>query len=101
MIKETYTTAHVDVPKPDGTVFRITMHGPLTAEDEQVLRVIESAPLLLDAVERLVKLNMPLAGEPTHEELVDFWEYEKSVGRGEADDQLFVLAALKAARGSQ
>ena len=54
---------------------------------------------LLEALERMVKLNMPLTGAPSHAELVEFWEYEKTQGRGEADDQLFVLAAIAKARG--
>lgn len=61
--------------------------------------LMAEAPRLLEAVERLVNLNLPLTGNPTHEQLVEFWEYEKTVGRGEADDQLFVLSVLKAARG--
>lgn len=56
---------------------------------------------LLEAVERLVQLNMPLTGNPTHEQLVEFWQYEKSVGRGEADDQLFVLEVIDRAKAVQ
>ena len=71
------------------------------AEAEYNARLLLAAPSLLEAVERLVKLNMPLTGNPTHEHLVEFWEYEKTQGRGEADDQLFVLSVLRAVRGEQ
>lgn len=51
---------------------------------------------LLEALERT--LQQPLTGSPSHERLVEFWEYEKSQGRGDADDQLFALAAIAKAK---
>lgn len=71
------------------------------AEASANARLLRASPLLLEALERLVKLDMPLTGDPSHERLVEFWEWEKTQGREEADDQLFVLTALQAARGVQ
>ncbi|MNQ48352.1 hypothetical protein D3C85_622280 [compost metagenome] len=49
---------------------------------------------LIDALSRLLKNDCPLTGNPSYEQLVEHWEYEKSQGRGEADDQLFALRTL-------
>ena len=61
------------------------------------LDLILAAPDLLEALQRT--LYQPLTGNPPHERLVEFWEYEKTQGRGEADDMLFALAAIKKALG--
>lgn len=55
---------------------------------------------LLTALRRIMDLECPLTGNPTHAELVEHWEYEKTQGRGEADDRLFALAAIARATGS-
>lgn len=66
---------------------------------KQVDQIKRHAVELLEALERLMNLDCPLTGNPSHERLVEFWEYEKSQGRGEADDQLFALSAIAKAKG--
>lgn len=67
MIKETFTTAKIDIPKPDGSVFRIEIRGALSTEDEQLLRVVEAAPKIYD----LLKALLPLVRESVMRELDD------------------------------
>jgi len=69
-------------------------------DNPEIARLIAAAPALLDACERLMAIHCPLAGNPSHERLDAFWEYEKTQGRGEADDQLFALAAIAKATES-
>jgi hypothetical protein len=52
----------------------------------------------LAALTRLVARHTPFTGHPSHAALVEFWEAEKAQGRGEADDQLFALAAIAACK---
>ena len=52
---------------------------------------------LLSALIKLLENDRPLSGNPTHAQLVEHWEYEKTQGRGEADDQLFALSLVKGA----
>lgn len=59
--------------------------------------LIAAAPDLLEALQRT--LYQPLTGNPSYEGLVEFWEYEKEQGRGEADDMLFALATIEKALG--
>lgn len=54
---------------------------------------------LLAALEALMGNDCPLTGNPTHEELVEHWEYEDSVGRGEAKDRLVALRVIAKAKG--
>lgn len=54
---------------------------------------------LLKALKQIMDNACPLTGNPSHAELVEHWEYEKTQGRGEADDQLFALAAIAKATG--
>lgn len=56
---------------------------------------------LLDALKRVMDVDCPLNGDPSHKELVEHWEYEKTQGRGEADDRLFALAAIAKADTAQ
>lgn len=63
--------------------------------------LIAAAPDLLEAIQRLMANHCPLTGIQTHESLVDFWEYEKTQGRGEADDELFALAAIAKANNQK
>lgn len=53
---------------------------------------------LVEALRRVMDLDCPITGNPSHAELVEHWEYEKTQGRGEADDRLFALAALATAK---
>ena len=62
-------------------------------------RLMAAAPDLLQALKRVMDSNCPLTGNPSHQTLVEFWEYEKTQGRGEADDQLFALSAIFRATG--
>lgn len=58
------------------------------------------APDLLEALVRIMDVDRPLSGNPSHSDLVEHWEYEKTQGRGEADDRLFALAAIARATGA-
>jgi len=51
---------------------------------------------LLSALKRIMEIDCPLTGNPSHQELMEFWEYEKTQGRGEADDRMFALTAIAA-----
>lgn len=72
-------------------------YGPIW--NEANARLIAAAPDLLEALKIIVGNNCPLTGNPSRAELVEHWEYEKSQGRGEADDHLFALAAIAKATG--
>jgi hypothetical protein len=61
------------------------------------LHLIAAAPLMYEALHRI--MPRPLADNPTHAELVEYWKREQSLGRGEAGDVLFALEALAAATG--
>lgn len=78
------------------TVARYDVNTPgLRAEEKEANKcLIAAAPDLLEALQRLMANDCPLHGNPSHETLVRFWEYEKTQGRGEAEDQLFALAAI-------
>lgn len=56
---------------------------------------------LLLALRRVIDIECPLTGNPTHAELVEHWKYEKSQGRGEADDRLFALAVIAKAEADK
>lgn len=90
--------------------------NPDSFDCEQALRRIGWAPmhevpnkqieleLLQEQRDELLKALLlaqyvPLTGNPTHQELVEFWEYEKTQGRGDADDQLFILSVIAKAKG--
>lgn len=62
-------------------------------------KLIQAAPELLEALSRLMQNDCPLMGDPSYEQLIEHWEYEKTQGRGEADDQLFALRTLHKALG--
>lgn len=62
--------------------------------------LISAAPDLLEALKRIMDVDCPLTGDPSHQELVEHWEYEKSQGRGEAEDRLFALYAISKATGA-
>ena len=68
--------------------------------DAQAMLDAIGAPDLLEALRRIMDVDCPITGNPSHSELVEHWEYEKTQGRGEADDRLFALAAIKKATGA-
>lgn len=49
---------------------------------------------LLASLRAVMDMDCPITGNPSHEELVEFWEYEKTQGRGEADTRLAALRAI-------
>lgn len=57
--------------------------------------------LLRQALKALMDLDCPLTGNPSHDTLVEHWTYEKSQGRGEADDRLFALDVLAKTAGAE
>lgn len=63
--------------------------------------LIAQAPRLLEALERVMDNNCPLIGSPSMDDLIDYWQLEKSRGRGEAEDMIFALEAIAAATGGQ
>ncbi len=65
---------------------------------KEIDQIKRHAVELLEALERILALDCPLTGDASHERLVEFWEYEKTQGRGEADDQLFALAVISKAK---
>lgn len=54
---------------------------------------------LLMPLQSIIDDGYSLAGNPTHADLVEHWEYEKSVGRGIADVMLLALAAIAKVKG--
>lgn len=62
-------------------------------------RLIAAAPDLLGALQKVMAHNVPLTGNPTHAQQVEFWQDEKEQGRGDADDMLTALAAIAKATG--
>ena len=66
---------------------------------KELRRLHELNQELLEALQRVMDIDTPLTGNPTHAQLVEHWEYEKSQGRGEADDRLFALAVIIKASG--
>lgn len=56
--------------------------------------LIATAPDLLAALQKVMALNAPFTGNPSHAELIEFWQDEKEQGRGAADDMLAALAAI-------
>jgi hypothetical protein len=61
--------------------------------------LIAAAPEMYEALQRL--MPHPLTGNPSEKTLREFWEYEKSQGRGEAEDVLFAMDAIAKAEGRQ
>lgn len=85
-------------PAPFAQLFE-NKHNSREKDPELVAacRLVKAAPKLLKALE--LAQYIPLTGNPSHQQLVEFWEYEKTQGREEADDQLFILSVLAEARG--
>lgn len=52
---------------------------------------------LLKHLKKLVDMNCPLTGNPSYEQLIEFWQYEEKEGRGIARDMInAILAIMKA-----
>lgn len=51
---------------------------------------------MAEALQKVMDNDCPYTGNPSHEEIVRFWEEEKDQGRGEAAGMLAALAALSA-----
>lgn len=67
-----YRTAHVDVEKPDGSVFRIEIRGPIHPEDIAVLHTIGAAQKLLAALEDIVKhIHMDIGMQRRAQDAID------------------------------
>lgn len=49
---------------------------------------------LLSSLKDMVDMDCPLIGSPSKEDLLDFWEHEKSQGRGIAGEMLTALNAI-------
>lgn len=62
--------------------------------------LLAAAPDLLVALQKVMALNSPFTGNPSHADLVEFWQDEKEQGRGAADDMLEALAAIAKATGA-
>ena len=73
---------------------------PGNAMDIANARLIAAAPDLLEALRKMMALDPPLTGNPSHSVLVKFWQSEKEQGRGSADTHLFALATIAAATGA-
>ena len=56
---------------------------------------------LVEALQRLMDIDCPITGNPSQEQLVEFWEYEGTQGREETEDQLFALAVIAKVRGQK
>jgi len=68
-------------------------------QSTEIERLSAQRDQLLAALESILDNYCPLTGNPTHDDLVEFWEDEKAEGRGDADIQLNALAAIAAAKG--
>lgn len=63
-----------------------------------IARIGNSHDALVKALSTLMfEIDPPMTGKPSFETLIEFWEYEKTQGRGEADAKLFALRTLAAA----
>jgi hypothetical protein len=71
-------------------IARLTEQDEIT--NEANANLIAASPDLYEALKRT--LHHPLHGTTDIEKERAYWEYEKTQGRGEADDMLFALAAL-------
>lgn len=67
--------------------------------DRQLAAVEAQRDQLLAALQGLIEINSPLAGGPSHGELVEEWESEKRAGNLAAEYHLAALAAVAAAKG--
>jgi len=75
----------------------VNSHG--TTEGRANATLMAAAPDLLEALEAIMDEETPLTGKPSHAQLVEHWEYEKSQGRGCAGIMLSALAAITKAEG--
>lgn len=49
---------------------------------------------LLINLKKLVDINCPMTGNPSYQELIEFWEFEEKEGRGIAKDMISAIKAI-------
>lgn len=74
------------------TTSAMNLLGETTLPPHKIIRAINAYDDLVAVLRRV--MPRPITGNPSNEELVEHWEYEKSQGNGSADDALFALAAI-------
>lgn len=56
--------------------------------------IIKQRDELLINLKKLVDMNCPITGNPSYQELLEFWHHEKDEGRGVAVDMINAINAI-------